>query len=432
MMCNPLESTVARSPSQTPLLAYATRFTKPINLAYADTLDGYFAVLARPSMLDPVLVTTNPANRLPAVGQTSLLGDSFLWQYQATHGDAGFPATGAVRFHDDAYDQRVVWVTGLTDSAATTHTGIHLKTDSASVIKVRIYNNSTTSHEFKLMRRLEGGLWTSLTVNPVSIGRHQSVELYSSNPATNGSALTIFMCDSSGTPKNPEHTIELEVSFDLASAAILDGTISGSVGSFVQRKFVDQAHISNCRVSAMSMLVTNMGAATHDGGELVIADTRQSIMFRSSSTANLMENIKSLPEGNRWHSGVMRNGGYTFYAPDDMESYEPSHYDNQHLDDNCCIAAGRLDVDGKVRIMCTFVVEFYTPAQVFDRSLGPTWTREYKLALAMLQTGRMASGNEDHETMTKRIANTVAKAWKWAWENKEFLEAGGQIALALL
>jgi len=429
MVVNPLEAQVVRSPASNSVLASKARFVESRDIAYADTLNGYFTVVARPSAILPLVIAKSPL-RFPSAGSAELKSTSEGMVFPKTSLDAGFPHDGTAVVRS-ASDMCMTGLQLLADAASVAHYGFELFANTGTNFTCVCSNSGNASYYVRLYYRASAGNWAT-SGSTVLIGPYGSAALVNGNIATNWSGITFAVTDKSGAPVAPDNDYKSLHFTWTYNGYIPVAASSGSVFSFVTPTIAETAGVDNCRITAMSLLVTNMGAATHDGGEIVVADTRQANIYSAHTTAELMDTIKSLPEGNRWNSGVMRGGAYTFYVPDDMSSYEPHKYTDSNFQDNACVAAGKLDVDGSVRVIATYVVEFYTKSQLFERSMGPTWTNEYKLAHQYLQRGRMASGNEDHETMTRRIANNLARAWKWAWEHRSQLELGAEVIMSLL
>lgn len=432
MVLNPMEATVVKSPAGTSVLCSKTRIIVSRDIAYSDTTGpvdkGYFSVIARPSLVFPFMIATSP-QRFPAVGNAEILGSSVTLNY-GSNSDPGFPVAGQFMWKNGE-TSIVSNLQPMVDSALTSHNGFEVYMNTATNLTVTVANSGRDEHYVRLYTRTEAGTWGA-DAGSYLAPPGGSVTIRNADLSSNRTAFTVAIVTKAGVPSNPSieyRGLSVSASFN---GYIPVATSPGSVYSFVNPKIVDTAGVENCRVTAMSLLVSNMGSATHDGGELVIANTRQSTIYSASSTPVLMQVLKALPEGNRWHSGIMRGGGYTFYTPDDLDSYEPHQYNVINYEDNALVASGRLDEGGAVRVIATFIVEFYTKSQLFERSMGPTWTAEYKLAHQYLQRGRMASGNEDHESMTKRIANSLSRAWNWAWENKATIELGAELAMSLL
>lgn len=429
MLVNPLETEIVRSPAGNAVLGSKTRIIENLDIAYGDTLGGHFSVIARPSLVQPLTVARNPV-RLPAAGDTLLIGKTMGLTFTSDAAPAGYPSEGTMGWHSDT-EHLAGQLVSITDSGALTRPGFYMSMKVATNVWISISNSGNNPYSIRVRCRISGGAWTYLT-SATKIPSGGSVIVYDGTPASQYDAVTFEINNQAGSPTNPDHdlsSISASVQF---TGYIPVATTAGSVSEFVSQKLIAAAGVTNCRVTAMSLLVTNMASATHDGGELVMACTRQSVAFGAPSTAALMTNIKKLPEGNRWHSGVMKDGGYTFYVPDDLASYEPHDYSTINFQDNCCIAAGKMDESGVVRVVATYIVEFYTRVQLFERAMGPAWTAEYKLAHRYIQTGRMASGNEDHRSMTQRIKRNVQNAWNFALAHRNEIEAGANILAALL
>lgn len=429
MILNPYSSTVVKSPATTSILCSKTRIIESRDISYADTLNGYFSVIVRPALVYPLMIAKSP-QRFPAAGSTEIMGSTINLVYSNTGSDPGFPISGQIAYKAGG-SSILSAASPIADAALTTHLGFEALITIGLNWTATVQNTGKTEHYVQLYFRQEGVNWNAQG-SAVLCSPGGSVSVVNGNPATNRSAFSLAICKKDGTLANPdtEYTgLILTTSF---FGYIPVGTTGGSIYEFVKRSIVDTAGVEGCRVTAASMLASSMAAATKDGGELVIANTKQSTVYSANSTATLMSTLKALPEGNRWHSGIMRDGGYSFYVPDDMSSYEPHSYTTVNYDDNCVVAAGKLDEGGSIRIIATYIVEFYTKSQLFERSMGPTWTDQYKMAHTLIQRGRMASGNEDHETMVKRIGENVRKVWNWALENRGKLELGGEILMSLL
>ena len=428
MLADPYGHKTVLSPAGTGNLASEAKLVRTIDLVSAtDTHDGDFAIIARPSLVDPIL-RVDSSDRLPSVGTDRLLL-SGIFTFLDDSTEVGKPEAGhcSVALGTDPYSaQRMLH---LAPEGSPVTNAFRFTVDGNSSIIWSIHN----PHDKGLYCRISryGASWTA-GANTNIPGRSTIDIGMSGFGGVDQTAWTMVLTDSNNNPINPQS--KLNVSF---SANALLGFIPASdgstiVGSFVDRSLVDAAHVSNARVTAMSVLVTNMASATNDGGEIVTACTRQEIAFRSQNVSDLMSNIKNLPETNRWYSGNVSNGGYTFYAPDDLESYEPNDYGHLNIQDNCCLVAGTLDPGGKVRVTIVYVVEFYTPSQLFKRRIGPAWDSQYKHALQILLAGRMASGNEEHETMVKRITKSLKSAAQFFLDNKEDIAKAAEIAAMFL
>ncbi len=182
-------------------------------------------------------------------------------------------------------------------------------------------------------------------------------------------------------------------------------------GNTFRSELIDEGQVASFRCTAMSMLTTNMAAPIEAGGELVVARTRESILSNLSppvNVAGLMTAIKNLPEQLYWRSGNIADGGYSWYLPDDMSSYEPGPVDSTSSNNNILISAGVMSsANGYVRVTCTWCYEFYTPRQVFDRKYTQMWSPIHHELFERLVHRPAVSANVGHGAL---IASLVALA----------------------
>lgn len=430
MMVAPGESEVVRSPAGTSLLASEARIVRSFDIPYADTHNGYFGVVCRPSLTSPI-IKADSQPRTPSSGFTSVECVSDV-SFSPDHEPAGSPESGFDYFavaNEDYQRRGSSWYP--VTAGAVTYLCSNVVMALGSTLTISLQNKSKHGQYFKLLY-YKAGAWNPSTA--IYIGGGNSRVLVDGTVTTaNVDAYTVVVCDDAGTLINPKSQTKVSLYSAFSQAYLPASAGTNIVGSFVADELVEAAHVTNARVTAMSLLITNVAAATKDGGEIVMASTRESIVNRSHTINDLMNSIKSLPETNRWYSGLVREGGYTFYAPDDLESYEPRpDYSYLNLNDNCCIGAGVMDDGGKIRVICTYIVEWYSPAQFFKRSLGPSWNRQYKMMLRVIQSGNMASGNPTHREMVRSIARNVHSTLVWALKNKDALMTTGQLIASLL
>lgn len=429
MVLNPAEAKVVRSPGISSALCSVTRLVESKKIAYSDTLNGYYTIIARPSAVFPLIIAKNP-ERFPAVGNAQLSASTISWQFSADASDPGYPKHGTAIF-SNANDKVSVQVTPQQDSTVTVHNALNLFLATGTNLTVACVNKGTTAHYIKIVWRTNGGAWVTGHA-PSLVAAGGSAVLGNFGSIVDYSALSFVMTTQAGVPSNPENdNNNFSFSFSF-TGNIPVAADAGSVANFIAPSLAQNAQVTHCRVTAMSLLVTNLGSATHDGGEIVGACTQQANVYSAHTTEELMQRIKQLPETNRWTSRVTREGFYSYYVPDDAESYEPHSYDTVNFDDNCVVACGQMEPDGSLRVSVTYVVEFYTKVQLFMREMGPSWNQQYHLAHKMLQQGVMASGNENHETMTRRIMANLGKAWTWALAHRKEIEMGASLAVSLL
>lgn len=430
MLIDPGNSPTVLSPAGTSVMCAKAKFVFSEEISYDDTQGGFFTVVARPSPVYPLIISSSPA-RAPAVGSSNHKGFTIHSKFSPTSPDAGFPTEATLRLEEiDTKVVSAIPLTAITDGVNVTHKAFNLTSTAATRFSVSLHNDSSDDHYMKIIG-IQGGAGGWTDVAPFKLVPAKTTEIiYDGNSAASWTALTYLVCTNAGVPRNPGRDVELNFSIAF-NGFIPTGLLSATRMQFVRQDLVEAAQVSNVRVTAASILCTNLSSALNNGGELVVGNTRQSLIFSCASTEELMEKLKSLPENNRIRSGRIAEGGYTYYVPDDFDSYSHKPYGDHTTDDNALCFAGRLVEGGIVRIQSVFVVEFYTPSPLFERNFTPTWSAQYRMLHEALQCLRMASGNEDHESMIGNITNRIAKIWGFMMKHKEQIEMGGTIMLSL-
>lgn len=423
---------VVKSPSACPVLGSKARIVKTYEFKHDTVDDGNFALVARPSFKDPIIVAEK-VPRIPLAGYTT--AKIFSPSEKATHFDKGFTyLSGAVEASADGisrllhFESIALGATAARLALFTAYPG-----SATNVWTLSVQPESNTKPVYVRAYYATGSVWIDGPV--VSVLPNTTTQLLSLTNAAH--YFGVGLCDASGAYISNEgaDAAAFHCRFYLSGSEFAFQASSSSSGltSFVRPELIEAAHVRNARITAMSVLCTNTAAATEDGGLLVSACTSQSLLTRVTTVKSLMDATMELPETNRWQRSIVRSGAYAFYTPDDLDSYEPHDISENSLADNCVYVAGQMDaMAGSVTVLVTFIVEFYTPVQLFERTVGPTWSLEYELVLRYLQMSRCASQNDSHEDLTAQIARKIKAAVKWALDNRETLVSLGQIAVSLL
>lgn len=430
MVIDPGNSPTVLSPAGTSVMCSKAKFVFSEEVAYADTVGGYFTVVARPSPIYPLIISSAPA-RAPAAGIMETKGHTIHGKFGPATADVGFPYEATLKVNEVVSKKvSAIPLTPITDAANVTHLGFNITTTAATRLSVTLVNHSLDDQYMKIIGIQNGaGNWVDLMPFKLVPGNKSEV-FFDANSAAAWTAFSYVICTNGGIPKNPDR--ETNLGFSIAYWGFVPaGLLSASRLQFVRQDLIDAVNVTNVRITAASILCTNLASVTKEGGELVTANTRQSLIFSCSSTSDLMDKLKSLPENNRIKTGRVADGGYTYYVPDDFDSYSHKPYADHTADDNALCFAGRLDEGGLVRIQSVFVVEFYTPSPLFERNFTPTWSTQYRTLHELLQCLRMASGNEDHESMISNITNRISRVWKFMVKHKDEIEMGSSILLSL-
>jgi hypothetical protein len=252
-------------------------------------------------------------------------------------------------------------------------------------------------------------------------------------------AITVLLVNSAGAVVAIPHTVD-DLELTVYGSAHLDpGLTEGSVASFVSDELAEQGQLSNTRVTAMSLLVSPIGQLAQVGGEMYMARTNARNIVRDVSITDLMTTISQNNDPNMWINTPVSRGGYGWWMPDDASSYEPRPYGSFEESDNVLVAAGRMEPGNSLRIHASYIVEFYTPKQVFEKEYGPPLAGAYEAAFNQLLQAPAVCQNEDHEALIAKIKrglrsalSAIDSATTWASQNRAAIMAATSAATALL
>lgn len=232
--------------------------------------------------------------------------------------------------------------------------------------------------------------------------------------------LVIAATSSTGVQGAASRDIPVSIEIQCLVGQVINATVAHRSGA-VSSELLEQGNLSHVRCTAMNLLVTNMASPLESGGEIVIARVHEGFL-RAPNTAALMEDIKALPEKRYWRSGPLKDGGYAWYMPDDLSSYEPLPlHEQQH--DNVLVAAIKMsDAAGQVRINCTQRWEFYTPAQILPRKLTFAWCDLSTRMFEELLSRDACSANAGHAALISAIVSGLSAAASFYGSNKDWID----------
>jgi hypothetical protein len=392
MMIDPrsTEATLSPTPGNAPVQASVAKFTFTREIAYGDTHGGYFIVLATPATKDPLLLMTTSL-RYPSEGNTDLTGVTTGSSF-APGVAAGNMASGWMQMSDPATGKLIRLINTVTIQGIKA-----FLVGGSSNPTVKIINKNNVSCYMKLAF-LVSDVWeygAAAEVGP------QDTSDISAVPSDDYTAIAILYTDSAGVRANPPTDFPFEALLTYSGYIAASGS-AGSVGEFIPDELADQGAIQNVRTTAISMLASPIGNWAAQAGRMVMARTLARNIFGSETVADVMDAVEKLNE-NVWLDVPVTKGAFSWWMPDDSSSYAPHAYGQPAGgDENILILAGRMGVDNSVRVTTTYVVEFYSPKQVFTKSFGPVLDGSYELAYRALLRLPAVSENEGHWELIRK------------------------------
>ncbi len=406
---------LCRAPSNTPFLASKARFVRSIDIPYSTTNNGYFTATAMPHAYN-ALGVTGVAGPIPVGGPTALnisspnmnrINEDVVGNCYGGLVNVVDNNTGVTLAHTEWQDMGFIHANykgykGISFDPQSTNYTITIKPEKADA------DSSVKWTECKTTGTIAYGSVYSLkdsvnvTVTPAGITR----------------GIIFINCLGNGNPYRD--SIEGSVFIGCGSAQIPNAGNAVSL-SLTKSQLVEAGKVGMQRCTAMSILVTNMAAPIEAGGELVVA--RCPIGMLSTDTQTVMNDIKALPEERYWRSGAIVDGGYTWWLPDDLNSYEPQPLSKGLPSDNILVAAGKMaNPGGLVRLIATWVFEFYTPVQLFTRDYNACYSDAHRDMWQALSQKSACSANVGHLALIAALGGTIMEVFGFYKKHQQVID----------
>lgn len=427
MLANPSDY-LERAPSQTPFLASKARFVRSFDMPYSSTRDGNFAIAAMPSSQvcaaissaeDQLVSASTPLAFTSITPGNTDAGQSYLNNTFMKVVDYNTQAEfGTMPFVDGVQiDASLAGVPGLLINAPA---GSVLTTDlipvsqgqTALCYRIGIFRTDTNVINYSNVIPINNAP-TNYTVPVVSF-------------------IFFQLCTANGTPVTNRDDLKLNAVL-YSVTGLTTGVFSTSASfNLLRSEVLEAGKLGNHRCTAMSMLVTNMAPPLISGGELVIARCPFSVV-NSGNPSTIMTTIKQLPEERYWRSGGIKDGGYAWWLPDDLQSYEPAPYPIASQPENILVAAGKMsDPGGFVRVIITYVFEFYTPVQLFSRDYNFTYNPMVQTLWNRLSLSPAVSANAGHLALISSAIALASTVYSFYKQHQVLIDEGAKIGLAMV
>jgi hypothetical protein len=424
MLLDPMGAPPKRSPTLgIGVQSTTVVFKKVRDVAYADTNNGEFAMLARPDPARPQ-IEYKLVPRHPLAGYADLVvhGSATFSEEQVAPGDM----SNGVFLCDEAD-------LGFASRVLGGRRGIPLEIPESTNFTVTLQNRhgSHTRRIKVLVHQVQADNWVGLATMVVP-GSATLSHVFTTNAGQDVDLVEFKLVNQDGDAIVPTNTQSFNTSVTCATMAISASAQGSLVGEFVSNDLVHQGQVSHARVTAMSQLVTDMSPSLVSQGNAVAGLVKSTVVDSAVSVPKLMDICEALNEPGRVQTAPNADGSRVFYTPDDEESYEPKDFGETRGDDNVIIFATKL-VDGmSIRIITTWVVEFYSPKQLFTKKLTPTWGPEYRAAMRYLKACPAVSCNPDHKAFIAKVAKGLGTGIRWALDHSSEIATLGQLLAQVL
>lgn len=392
------DAPTVRAPSSTPYLASKAKFTRSVDIAHGNTVDGVFNVVCSADVLTALSVTTN-ASDIPSSPDSLVLASS--GKVYCAAGANVISSGTMVAAHNGSPLVSVPFTDAgtLINQGPNGYPALSWKVADGETTKISIRSNNTNQVITRMW--LQDGTYHD-TQNKTYGDYDGTISLVNSYGQTS-SCLSFLVLGNH--PIVSEYRLSISAS---AAQVSRSPTPHTQCSALYSAEIMDQGKVESARCTSLKILITNMAPPLTSGGELVVA--RTSAKFVAAHIGiDLGTAIKGLPESQYWRSGAIADGAHAWWLPDDLDSYEPKQVSRPHIDDNVLVATGKMSEGGLIRILATWTYEFYTPVQLFERSYNEPYTDLDKAMWAKLSQQAAVSDNPGHTDVIKgllRLATT--------------------------
>jgi hypothetical protein len=233
--------------------------------------------------------------------------------------------------------------------------------------------------------------------------------------------LLIGLRDPGGANNTPLYDSPVYITIH-STLATVPSTANNTSLDVVPTELLEQGRVSHAYMTSGQLKVTNLASPYDAGGEIVIARVLKS-MLAYPNTASLMEAIKSLSEKDIWKSLPLIEGGYGWYFPDDLDSYQPHPIGKHDRNDNIVVACIKMaSAQGQIRVNFTSTWDYYSPAQILQKRIGHAWCDESRAMLEMLASKPAVSGNPTHVALVAGLKAAAGAVSKFYLANKAVID----------
>lgn len=400
-------SPVVVSPSGYPNQVCARHIHKIVDVSSATSAYANgFTIVMSPNLYNPGFISASTNSAIPAsAGVVSISGSVYT-----NNRLAGSMRAHPLKITDTEGNANLIVPKDVADSTGSVKSAIEFMPGNCEVF-FSLTNKENYSVRFQIYSAIVSGPWS---LGPdVVLGPNATV-----TGAFTLSSLTQYIAFT-----GVDTFVHAHLNLSFMSMQVYASEPETFAPAF--EKFIIDDNISHGRVVSMSILATNTSPEIANGGNINVGRVPSNFSPHGSISASL----SNLPE-NRRYQGPASQGGYVFWMPSQFDEFEVDTIDRVHtnlMDADFLV----LQVSGwnppvgttaSFRIHFDWIVEFYTPNQLFEKVLTPPITTEFRdLYHAMLQMPA-ATCNPGHFDLLKKGLKEglgfVKEGQKWYGKNQ--------------
>jgi hypothetical protein len=412
------------SPNSAPAQVCVRHFKRVLDIDAATHPNG-FRVVMLPNLFTPGFVSEPGGNLLPLAGTGRLTGvGNFEVDPVVSLTNIG---SSKIVFTDETGRQVVTRFVDITDGAGVARNALPITLTTGNRLTVSYRNNMSLALAtpiVSVLAKIAGGNWVQLDAQLAPKGTTIVVNLVL---AATYDALAITV--GSGNSRY------LPFSFELGTAA---GQLTMGGATSLNPAFGEQIidnDVVTGRVISMSVLATNTSSDLYNGGNIACGR----VPNRFDPFGNVATQISGLPD-NRGYLGPAKTGGYVVWLPSQFDEFEIDNLSKKAVayDDAeyIVVQVPNWPAGATFRLRFDWIVEFYTPNQIFEKVITPPRTPEFEMFFHFVLSMPAGTCNPDHKDLFRRAIkmarDTYAQIGGHYEKYKPFYDAAASALMMLL
>jgi len=394
------------SPASFPSQLCVRHIHKELDIDSLSQPTGFRAVM-RPDLFAPGYISSAVTLFVPAAGP----GPIDMIGQMGSLSEGGDVDEGFARVSDNTDVSIVSELVPIGDSLAVQHHGLNITTGAGiPTIALDVVKRSLSPANLNIWTKAALGPWILVATLPLITAR--TVALVANLvAAANAIAFSVF---------GATDVFSAKFSMGVTSAQVQSAGIASYAPAF--DAFVLDNNVTVGRVISMRILVQNTSADLANGG--TINSGRVPYDFQPFGP-NSVSDLSDLPQ-NRRYQGKAALGTNVTWMPAQYDEFEPDFISNKS--ENLASAEYLyVEVDGwgggalvsSCKVHFDWIVEFYTPNQIFEKILTPPRTADFDKLFHVLLNMPAATCNPDH---LKSLGDFLSKAGEYAKRGLDFYE----------
>lgn len=397
------------SPNSTPAQVCVRKIRKTfvVRSSTPDYGNG-FTVAMFPDLYRPGYISSSGNALVPSVqGPLTVKG-----QNKWTHGGPSMK-TGHVAVSGGA-ESVVGAMVPIADSGGTSRIGFALVPLPATMYNITLANHTGYTTTVHTMYKIAGGAWVILHTDVLAAAGGTSSRT-GSLPSNTDAIAYVPVTDI------PNATVATLVStFVLQSGQYISSASTALTAAF--ESFIIDNDIKTGRVISMSLLVRNTSPDIANGGNICAGRVPNDF----HPIDEIFQSMSVLPE-NRRYQGPASTGAYVSWMPSQFDEFEidnidekrKSYFQSEYIISQIDGWAPPVGTVASAAIECDWIVEFFTPNQIFEKVLTPPRSEEFELLFHVILSMPAATCNPEH---TKLLKDLLRKGGESVKQGLQFVD----------